>query len=284
MECPDCHSNISADSRFCSQCGSALADDKQHTDAVVSKVMSQADRAVSRTKSDIEAEAKAQRVAAFFNFQKDATAWAKYQLYAFSFVFAMILGISGFFGYDTVDDFRELADSARDHINGKIANIDEKAEKIAAIAAKIDKIKTEDIDKNITQLHSSLAEAKRLTRQASELISIVKNLENARYQLVIHITDTSDSRRNESLAWMTEKLKDRGFGVGPYSFKKISSDKCEIVYYHPATRHVAEKLQKNVLSKRFPGIEVKGVFSDVNRDPYLLYIKIPAKHVPGSHC
>lgn len=273
--CPHCQSNIDDNSNYCGHCGVSLI--KDTPEVALDMVSEKIDAMVEKARHEVAVEAENAMLSELRNFKSEAESWVK-ATYRFLLIgVALVVSVAGFFGYKSWTDFTSLIDA-------KKAEVEKQAHDVSEVAAIVTPAKVADIKKKLHLLGEKMADADRIVKETKVLSEKVKNLEDTRYQIIVHIKDSDETRLDKKITWLTEELGKHGFTVGPYSFKVVSASPCEILYYNASTKVVAEKIQNEILNRRFPGIKTKLISSDKTHDPFLIFIKIPVNYTPNTPC
>lgn len=302
MECPDCHAEISATQRYCSQCGAALPATAGQL-ANPGAAAKLADELARQATDQFKREARLVAAETQETIQVKIMAWAKRQLWLLGVGMALL----AFFGIRQAGDFKAGMQS----LQNKVAAVAQEAEtSVADVKAKTEQFErdferfrqqAEDVNKALRQekenlealrdalrrlnpesaqeelaqmkqsLEAGLAQARQLIVQASAARNDARRLQNSLFKLTIHL-DPAATAWSRDRDWIVRTLAESGFTLGGVDVANVSVNTTEIIYYHPEARFQARFIADQ-LSPRFGTIAQRELFRP-ERNPRELLIKL----------
>ncbi|MEJ2362452.1 MAG: hypothetical protein P8Z75_13740 [Gammaproteobacteria bacterium] len=266
------------------------------------------DDASHKAQQTLEAEAEQLRMTTVAEAQKEILSWVKIQFWAVTVALGLFIGFLAFFGYQRYEDFVVAIDKQKEEVGVQahaaqvaiaenqtavLEQIDkskdyalENIERLNAISDQVkkfeDKYSVDKIEKQLTQYEEVFRNIDQLRGEAVAALKNIRMLGNSRYRFVVHITQTSTQARDQEIQHIMKVFDEQGYVIGPENFKDITADQCQVLYYNPAVKGKAQAVVA-LLDKTYPGMTAQQQPSYIDRDPYLMLIKVPSPSA-GTDC
>lgn len=305
MQCPSCHQQTPDDSRYCCHCGAALQGGGIASGA--DELRETIEDTAAQAQQSLEVKARELRTTTVADAQKDILSWVKIQFWSVTVMLGLFIGFLAFLGYQRYEDFVATIDrqkeevgkqahssivaiaNTEDSVMGKIEeskqSAQENIDRLNAISEQVrnfeQRYKVKNIEQRLSRYETVFRNIDQLEAEAIEALKDIRMLGNSRYRFIVHITHTGTPGRETEIQRIMALLDEYGYVIGPESFKDITADECQLLYYNAAIKDKARDVVA-LLGELYPRMRVKQQPSHIQRDPYMMLIKVPSPAVDAG--